>query len=196
MSNKEYHRAMGLLVNASRTTPPLREAVATVGARVAELEGQMRPIPEKIRELLEEAAWNVERGASHPELAAEIERVLAAAGKGDEDTSATPRQPPTPEHELMTEPVIIHKLRAAHEEVDALHQQVADLEAALHRTDCARLQAEEAAAAVLALINDSDGVAGLHLNGGLATWGELTRGRFSAWLEPLAAWQAERVDSA
>ncbi len=62
MSNKEYRRAMGLVVNASRTTPPLREAVATVGARVAELEGQMRPI----RELLEEAAWNVERGASHP----------------------------------------------------------------------------------------------------------------------------------
>lgn len=39
--------------------------------------------------------------------------------------------------------------------------------------------------AVLALINDSRGVVGLHLNGDEASWDELrTGGRFEEWLSP------------
>ena len=36
--------------------------------------------------------------------------------------------------------------------------------------------------AVRALINESDGVAGLHMNGDDAPWDELLHGRFGGWL--------------
>ncbi len=54
-----------------------------------------------------------------------------------------------------------------------------------------RLRAENAKlkngiASVHALINESFGVAGLHLNGDIATWEELrTGGRFAEWLDAL-----------
>jgi hypothetical protein len=52
--------------------------------------------------------------------------------------------------------------------------------------ECARLR--EALAAVASLIDESDGVAGLHRNGDIATWGELrTGGRFEEWLAPFDA---------
>ena len=39
--------------------------------------------------------------------------------------------------------------------------------------------------AIRALIDDSEGVAGLHLNGDLAPWSELqSGGRFEEWLQP------------
>lgn len=42
--------------------------------------------------------------------------------------------------------------------------------------------------AVLALMNDSHGVVGLHLNGDEAPWDELrTGGRFEEWLSPFDA---------
>jgi hypothetical protein len=45
----------------------------------------------------------------------------------------------------------------------------------------------EAVRAVRDLIAQSEGVAGLHLNGDLAPWGELLEGgRFEAWLLPLS----------
>lgn len=50
----------------------------------------------------------------------------------------------------------------------------------------------ELTAAVIDLIESSDGVAGLHLNGDLAPWNELTEGgRFDSWLCSLA--EAERT---
>ena len=48
-----------------------------------------------------------------------------------------------------------------------------------------RLRAEAGIHAVRDLIADSEGVAGLHLNGDMAPWDELrTGGRFEEWLKP------------
>jgi len=48
---------------------------------------------------------------------------------------------------------------------------------------CRVEQLEAAVSAVDALISDSEGVAGLHLNGDVAPWEELrTGGRFEEWL--------------
>ena len=53
------------------------------------------------------------------------------------------------------------------------------------REEIARLR--RAVDAVRALIAESQGVAGLHLNGDVATWDELLRGgRFEEWLGPLS----------
>lgn len=51
-------------------------------------------------------------------------------------------------------------------------------------TDSEKLEiARKGLAAVRALMNESQGVAGLHLNGDLAPWAELERGgQFEEWL--------------
>ena len=56
---------------------------------------------------------------------------------------------------------------------------------------------EAAVAAVRNLINNSEGVAGLHLNGDVAPWDELMEGGdYEVWLGALAAVSAEKgVDS-
>ena len=80
---------------------------------------------------------------------------------------------------LLTAP---HDVRRLHEIVEALDERDAAL------AECKRLR--EALSRVLVgmdhLMAESDGVAGLHLNGTVATWRELsTGGRFEEWLEPL-----------
>lgn len=56
--------------------------------------------------------------------------------------------------------------------------------------EAALLAADELADAVEYLINVSDGVYGLHLNGDPAPWSDLTEGgRFEEWLAPLAAYR-------
>ena len=58
---------------------------------------------------------------------------------------------------------------------------------------------EKAFGAVRGLINESTGVAGLHLNGDVAPWDELEEGgRYEEWLATFAqavdAWHAEKCN--
>jgi hypothetical protein len=67
-------------------------------------------------------------------------------------------------------------LRIARAEIAALKAELAVLLAAVE--------------AVTTLIGESEGVAGLHLNGDLAPWDELLEGgQFEEWLAPLSAAQ-------
>ena len=75
---------------------------------------------------------------------------------------------------------------------------------AMYRSACdradhsqARVQElEEAVDAVRNLISNSEGVAGLHLNGDVAPWDELMEGgEYEAWLGALDAVSAEREEA-
>ena len=69
-------------------------------------------------------------------------------------------------------------IRGYEHEVERLQARVQELEAAL--------------AAVRNLINNSEGVAGLHLNGDVAPWDELLKGgEYEGWLGALAALQSD-----
>ncbi len=66
-------------------------------------------------------------------------------------------------------------------EVTFAQQLEIELDAVTAERDALRIAHD----AVLALINDSRGVVGLHLNGDEAPWEELrTGGRFDEWLSP------------
>ncbi len=79
---------------------------------------------------------------------------------------------------------LVASLERATREVLQYREVAGRMEAA--EAECARLR--EALAAVASLIDESDGVAGLHRNGDIATWGELrTGGRFEEWLAPFDA---------
>ena len=80
------------------------------------------------------------------------------------------------------------------------------LKLALKERDEALAYAERLRDSIEALMASSDGVAGLHLNGEIASWGEITEGgRFDEWLLALseqppsalaalkAEWQAEAL---
>lgn len=81
-------------------------------------------------------------------------------------------------HELAETRRTVAALRAVYEKsVRALREKDAELE-----------QLRAGVEAVNVLIESSEGVAGLHLNGDLAPWVELLAGgRFEGWLAPLSA---------
>jgi len=79
--------------------------------------------------------------------------------------------------------------RCAHDD----HSVAADAADEIERLRAQVERYEKALDAVGALIAESDGVAGLHLNGDIAPWPDLLAGgRFEEWLAPLSKAQEEQ----
>lgn len=92
---------------------------------------------------------------------------------------------PTPENRRLVSSDLLAALRASADAERAFGNQHAEL---LTQAANALEKQAKAIAAVVALIEDSYGVAGLHLNGDVAPWHDLREGgRYEEWLIDLDA---------
>lgn len=89
----------------------------------------------------------------------------------------------TCDHSLNASDLVSYRYKAWPSEILGLISQLEDAKATIQRLEAERAIMRKGLSAVDSLIDNSQGIAGLHLNGGIAFWDQLqTGGKCESWL--------------